>query len=124
MDHITIVVADLRNGPIRKDGSNIDLPPEGQAAMLNSLRWAEVIVEVQADTVLVRGVNPGVVLLCRTKSPAQMSAEKAAGDLAVRKGDQPDDLAIGEHPVEQKFARVWDGSVPSGKPAEGGLKGY
>jgi hypothetical protein len=121
----TVIVADVRHGKVRADGTNIDLPPEGQESMLRSLELADVIVEIHEDNVLVTtGYDKHIVLLMRTKSALQLNAEKAERELEHRTGNPTDDLAVGEHPVEQKFKRVWDGSVPSGTPVEGGLKGY
>jgi hypothetical protein len=122
----TVIVADVRHGKVRADGTNIDLPPEGQESMLRSLELADVIVEIHEDNVLVTtGYDKHIVLLMRTKSALQLNAEKADRELEHRTGDkQADDLEKGDHPVTQKFARIWDGSVPSGTPVEGGLKGY
>jgi hypothetical protein len=128
----TVIVADIRNGKIREDGSNLDLPPEGQAAFLESLANADVIVEVHDDTVFVRhGYDKMIVLLGRTKPAAQMNAEKAFREKTARvQGPEVSTGMVGDRatfpddPIDDKFERVWDGSVPSGKPVEGGLKGY
>jgi hypothetical protein len=121
-----VIVADIRHGKVRADGTNIDLPEEGQQSMLRSLETADVIVEIHDDNVFVKtGYDKHIVLLMRTKSALQLNAEKADRELAHRTGDkQADDLEKGDHPVDQKFARIWDGSVPSGTPVKGGLKGY
>jgi hypothetical protein len=120
-----VIVVDVRNGKVHADGSNIDLPPEGQESFLRSLVAADVVVEIHADNMIVtKGYDKRIVLLGRTKSALQLSAEKAAKDLDNRTDNQRDDLEIGEHPVEQKFRRVWDGSVESGTPETRGLKGY
>jgi len=125
-----VIVADIRNGKVRADGMNIDLPDEGQQSMLRSLETADVIVEIHEDNVFVRtGYDKHIVLLMRTKSERQMNAEKAARELQHRVGDKPiDDLEKGEHPVKAKMNRVWDktdpGYVESGEPVKGGLKGF
>jgi hypothetical protein len=46
-----VVVVDVRNGKVRADGANIDLPLEGQHSFLRSLETADVIVEVHEATV-------------------------------------------------------------------------
>ena len=125
MDNPRVIVVDERNGRVRADGSNIDLPPEGQDSALRSLETADVVVEIHEDGMFVTtGYDKHIVLLLVTKSVHQLNAEKAEMELAHRHAKPIDDLAVGEHPVDVKFARVWDGSVPSGTPEERGLKGY
>jgi hypothetical protein len=121
-----VIIVDVRNGMVKADGSNVDLPPEGQESALRSIETADVLVEIHPDTILVReGVDKGWVTMFTTKSALQLNAEKAARELQHRVGDKPiDDLEKGSHPVTEKFAHVWDGSVESGKPVEGGLKGF
>jgi hypothetical protein len=117
-----IVIVDVRNGNVFADGSNIDRPEEGREPALRSIETADVLVEISADNVFVKeGATKGWVLLMRTKSESQMNAEKAARELANR--DKPnDDLEKGDHPVTQKFARIWDGSIKSGGNQD--LKGF
>ena len=127
--HSRVVVVDTRNGRVKADGTNIDLPFEGQQSALRSLETADVVVEIQADTVLVtKGWDKRIVLLLQTKSESQMNAEHAAADLDNRTNSLYDDLKAGEHPVEVKMKRVWDkndpGYVESGTPEERGLKGF
>lgn len=129
MDMPRVIVVDVRNGKVRADGSNIDLPPEGQESFLRSLEIADVIVEVHEDTLLVTtGFDKHIVLLGQTKSVLQMNTEKADRELKARTDNQVDDLEVGEHPVDAKMRRVWDkdapGYVESGEPVKGGLKGY
>jgi hypothetical protein len=124
-----VIVIDERHGRVRADGSNIDLPPEGQESALRSLETADVIVEIHEDGVFVpTGFDKHIVLLLVTKSVLQMNAEKAETELAHRHANPVDDLAVGEHPVEVKMNRVWDktdpGYVESGEPEKRGLKGY
>jgi hypothetical protein len=120
-----VVVVDVRNGKVRADGANIDLPPEGQESFLRSLETADVIVEVHEDTLLVtQGYDKHIVLLGQTKTVVAMNYEKADREKADRTDNMHDDLEAGEHPVEVKFKRVWDGSVPSGDPEQRGLKGF
>lgn len=128
-----VVVVDVRNGQVRADGVNIDLPSEGQESALRSLETADVVVEIHEDTMLVtQGYDKRIVLLLTTKSERQMSAEKADREKADRvaaggeetTGMVGDRATFPDDPVDQKFKRVWDGSVPSGEPVEGGLKGY
>lgn len=124
-DKPLIVILDVRHGNVRATGENIDLPPEGVMSALRSIETADVVVEVHADTVLVKaGQDKCWITMFTTKSESQMNAEKAARELQYRTGNHVDDLEVGEHPVEEKFSHVWDGSVPSGEPTEGGLKGY
>jgi hypothetical protein len=128
----TVIIVDVRNGKIREDGFNIDLPSEGQVSFLESLARTDVIVEVHDDNVWVkRGFDKHIVLLGRTKSEAQMSGEKADREKAARAvgAEQPTGMTgdrgtFEDDPVDNKFKRVWDGSVPSGEPVKGGLKGY
>ena len=117
-----VIVVDVRNGPVRKDGSNIDLPPEGQKSALTSIETADVLVEVHMDGIWVKqGVDRGWVTMFTTKSERQMSAEKAERDKDNRTNSLYDDLKVGEHPVETKFRRVWDETWETeSKP----LKGY
>ena len=125
MNKPRVIVVDVRNGNVRADGTNINLPPEGQESALRSIETADVLVEVHADGIFVKqGAEKGWVTMFTTKSALQLNAEKADRELTARTGKQVDDLAVGEHPVDKKFTRVWDGSVPSGEPVEGGLKGY
>jgi hypothetical protein len=120
-----VIIVDVRNGIVRADGTNIDLPPEGQESALRSIETADVLVEIHPDTMIVKqGVDKGWVTMFTTKSAAQLNAEKSDRELAHRTDNPTDDLKVGEHPVDTKFKRVWDGSVPSGEPVEGGLKGY
>jgi hypothetical protein len=122
-DKPRVVIVDVRNGNVYATGENINLPLEGQQAALHVIKTADVLVEVHADTMLVKeGVERGWVTLLTTKSILQMNTEKAASELQAR-DKHVDDLETGEHPVEAKFARVWDDSVPSGQPVDGGLKG-
>jgi hypothetical protein len=124
-----VVVVDVRNGKVRADGANIDLPLEGQHSFLRSLETADVIVEVHEDTVLVtKGYDKRIVLLGQTKTVVAMNNEKAERDKDNRTNYLYDDLKAGEHPVEVKMRRVWDkddpGYVESGEPEERGLKGF
>jgi hypothetical protein len=127
-----VVVVDVRQGKVRSDGSNIDLPPEGQESALRSLELADVVVEIHADTVFVRqGSDKRIVLLLKTKSEARMSAEKAERERLARvrgpeqaSGMTEDRVTFPDDPVDEKFKRVWDGSIPSGEPVKGGLKGF
>jgi hypothetical protein len=125
-----VIIVDVRNGKVKADGMNIDLPPEGQESALRSIETADVLVEVHPDTIFVRsGADKGWVTMFTTKSEMQMNAEKAATELHARVGSKPiDDLEKGEHPVEVKMNRVWDktdpGYVESGEPEKRGLKGY
>jgi hypothetical protein len=126
MNKPRVIIVDQRHGPVKADGSNINLPPEGQESALRSIETADVLVQVHEDGIYVKeGAMKGWVLLLATKSEPQMNAEKAARELQSRVGDKPiDDLEKGEHPVTAKFARVWDDTVPSGEPVKGGLKGF
>lgn len=120
-----IVILDVRNGNVHANGENIDLPAEGRMSALHSIEIADVTVEVHEDAVLVKaGEDNCLVTMFTTKSESQMNAEKAARELHARTDKQVDDLEVGEHPVTEKFARVWDGSVRSGEPTKGGLKGF
>ena len=81
-----------------------------------------MLVEVHADGIYVKdGSEQGYVLLLATKSELQMNAEHAARDLDNRTNSLYDDLKTGEHPVTEKFPRVWEeGWETESKP----LKGY
>jgi hypothetical protein len=127
--HSRVIVVDVRNGKVRADGANIDLPLEGQHSFLRSLETADVIVEVHEDTLLVtKGYDKHIVLLGQTKTVLAMNNEKAERDKDNRTNYLYDDLKAGEHPVEVKMRRVWDkddpGYVESGEPEERGLKGF
>lgn len=126
-----IVICDVRNGQVREDGENIDLPSEGQEAVLEAIERADILIDVTPDGVWVKRGYGVDVLLVRTKTEAQMSGEKADREKAARArgpeqtvGMTGDRETFEDDPVDKKFARVWDGSVPSGGPVEGGLKGY
>jgi hypothetical protein len=132
MNKPRVIIVDVRNGKVKADGTNIDLPPEGQESALHSIETADVLVEVHPDSIYVReGADKGWVTMVTTKSEAQQSAEKAERELAARHrgpevptgmtGDRP---TFDDDPVDQKFARVWDDTVPSGEPVKGGLKGF
>lgn len=123
-DKPRVIIVDVRNGRVRADGTNINLPPEGQESALRSIETADVVVEIHPDGLgVMQGSEKGWVTMVTTKSILQMNTEKAAHELQAR-DKHVDDLAVGEHPVTQKFARVWDDSVPSGEPTKGGLKGF
>jgi hypothetical protein len=132
MTDVNVVVVDVREGMVRSDGSNIDLPPEGQESALRSLELADVVVEIHADTVFVRqGSDKHIVLLLTTKSESRMSAEKADRERLARYRGPEQSTGMAEYratfpddPVDEKFKRVWDDSIPSGGPVEGGLKGF
>ena len=129
-DKPRVVIVDMRSGGgIKADGSNIDLPSEGQESALRSIETADVYVQVHADGIYVKeGADKGWVLLITTKGEAQMSHEKAERDLAKRErgpevpigmtGDRP---TFEDDPVDQKFARVWEDSGPTRTER---LKGY
>src|SRR3954463_3833998 len=109
-----VIIVDQCPGPVKADGSNINLPPEGQESALRSIETADVLVQIHEDGIYVKeGVEKGWVTLFTTKSTLQMNTEKADREKADRLSNPVDDLAAGEHPVEQKFKRVWDGSIPS-----------
>jgi hypothetical protein len=121
-----IVIVDVRNG--NADGRNINLPEEGQEAMLRAIETASVLVSVDDSGMWVKqGVDLGLVTMVTTKSELQMNAEKAEGEREARV-KPPDDLEKGEHPVDVKMRRVWDksdpGYVESGEPEKRGLKGF
>lgn len=121
-DKPRIVIVDVRNGNVFADGRNINLPAEGQEAMLRAIETADVLVSVDDSGMWVKqGVDLGIITMVTTKSEAQMNAEKAQGEAADRV-KPPDDLEKGEHPVTEKFARVWDGSIQSGETRE--IKGF
>lgn len=109
-----IVVVDERNGSVLATGENIDLPDEGQIAMLRAIEMANVLVTIGHDSIWVKqGAEKGWVTLVTTKSERQMNAEKAATELQHRMGDKPnDDLVKGDHPVEVKFHRIWHDPKP------------
>jgi hypothetical protein len=123
MDKPRVIVVDVRNGKVRADGANIDLPPEGQESFLRSLETADVIVEVHEDTLLVtHGYDKHIVLLGQTKTVLQMNTEKADRELQHR--TKPiDDAAIAEDPTVRLKRAFGNEFWPSGKPVEGGLKG-
>lgn len=123
MNKPRVIIVDVRNGMVKANAANIDLPLEGQVSALRSIETADVLVEIHPDTILVReGADKGWVTMLTTKPERQMNAEKAARELQSRVGDKPiDDLDVGEHPVEEKFRRVWEGDSNSGT-AE--LKGF
>ena len=60
-----VVIVDMRSGGgIKADGSNIDLPPEGQESALRSIETADVYVQIHADGIYVKeGADKGWVLL-------------------------------------------------------------
>jgi hypothetical protein len=71
-------VVDVRNGKVRADGANIDLPLEGQHSFLRSLETADVIVEVHEDTLLVtKGTTRRLSCSARPRPSWQMNNEKA-----------------------------------------------
>jgi hypothetical protein len=127
-----VVIIDVRNGNVYADGSNLDVPEEGREGVLRAIETADVLVEISTDNMWVKkGVEHGVVALAKTRSEAQMSNEKALRESAARAtgpeipaGMVGDRATFEDDPVDAKFARVWDDTVPSGKPVEGGLKGY
>jgi hypothetical protein len=128
-----VIIVDVRNGQVRADGTNIDLPSDGQESALRSIELADVLVEIHDDGMFVKqGVSKGWVTLFVTKTVLQLNTEKADRELAARRddsGETPtgmtgDRATFEDDPVDKKFLRVWDGTVPSGKPVEGGLKGY
>jgi len=122
MNKPRVIILDVRNGQVRADGSNINLPPEGQESALRSIEAADVLVEVHLEGIWVKkGVDEGWVTMISTKSILQMNTEKADQELANRTDGLRDDLKLGEHPVEEKFKRVWEGDSNSGT-AE--LKGF
>lgn len=119
-----VVIVDCRQNRPYEDGTNLDVPEEGREALMSAIEHADVLVEISQDGMWVKeGVEHGVVTLVTVKSEAQMSMDKALREKAARTKPN-DDLEKGTHPVNEKFAHVWDGSVESGKPVEGGLKGY
>jgi hypothetical protein len=130
-DNQRVVVCDVRNGSVRDDGTNIDFPPEGQEAALTAIERAGILIEVSQDGIWVKrgvGIN---VLLIRTKTEGERNTDQARIEAAARdKGPEmptgmTDDRAtFPDDPVDKKFKRVWDGSVPSGEPVKGGLKGF
>ena len=88
-----VIIVDVRNGQVRADGTNIDLPPEGQESALRSIELADVLVEIHPDTILVReGYDKGWVTMFTTKSALQMNAEKADRELDNRTDGLRDDL--------------------------------
>lgn len=107
-DKPRIVIVDVRNGNVLADGRNINVPEEGQLPMLRAIEMADVLVTVDDAGMWVKyGVEKGWVTMITTKSEGQMNAEKAAGELAHRV-KKNDDLERGDHPVDVKFARVWN----------------
>jgi len=121
-----VIIVDVRNNHPNDDGTNLDVPEEGRQALMDAIEHADVLVEVGVDSMWVReGANLGLVTLVTTKSESQMSIEKALREKHERLADKAGDVEAGEHPVTVKFSRVWDPEyLPSGKPVEGGLKGY
>jgi hypothetical protein len=119
-----VIIIDARNGKVYADGGNINVPVEGREGVLRAIETADVLVEFSVDGAWVkRGVETGIVGLVQTKSEAQMSAEKAQREWAARPhdpeqatGEVGDRHTFADDPVDKKFARVWDGSVPSGVP--------
>jgi hypothetical protein len=123
---LKIVVIDERNGPVKQDGSNLTVPEEGWQPILELIKMTMedpqgVVIRIDNGGVLV-AAGVGQVSLVTTKSEAVLSLEKALTEKHARTDNQGGDLEKGDHPVEKKFARVWDGTMPDGEQKP--LKGY
>jgi hypothetical protein len=120
----SVIVVDARNGRVKADGSNIDLPLEGQQSALRSLETADVVVEVHEEGIFVTtDYDKRIVLLLQTKSERQMNAEKAARELGARVKPN-DDVVKAEDPTTRLKRCFGNDYLPSGKPEERGLKGH
>jgi hypothetical protein len=121
---LKVVVIDERNGPVRKDGSNLTVPEEGRLAILGLIAQMMgdpegIVIRVDNGGVFV-AAGVGQVSLVATKSEEVMNAEKATRELDHRTATPRNDLEAGEHPVETKFARVWhEGWTTEQKPLRG-----